>query len=750
MARNGNYRGAFYSALVLALVAGLDLGAQSQGQTSTQTPPRSLGQQGQRGGTQGQPTQGQRGTGTQSTQSTQPTTGNQTTQQATVGTGSIAGTITLAGSGTPMRRARVTISGTGLRPSRSVTTNEQGQYSFPSLPAGRFTLSASKPGYCDMTYGAKNPGRQGTPIQLADGQKIDKIDFSLPKGGVITGVVVDENGEASPGTQVRLLHFVMRTGDKTLQQTGTDLTDDRGMYRIYGQQPGDYIVSAVPRNAGLGDLRQTMMAEVESLIQQAQAEAALSGANQGTGGGGGGGRGGGRGGGGAQAIPGLGNVFVGGGRGQALLDQANALQQQIAQQDQQQAVAYAPVYYPGTMAATAAQTITLATGEERGGVDFQLQLVPTARIDGSITSSSGTLPPGTQIELVPAGQSGMPPIPGVGTTMARAGRDGTFAFTSVTPGQYTISARAAIRQTQDTTTQTTTTTTTTAAAPQAAGGFGAGGRGGRGGPGTVSQILWASADVTVNGQNVANVVLNLQPGMTISGRVAFDGSTLTPPSDLTRVRVNISARGQQTPDLGGIPPVQCDSSGRFSLTGVPPGQYMLSASAPTGTTTAGGGGGGAGRASTGVGGQSAGNWMLKSAIVAGRDSLDYPLEVQPNTDVTGALLTFTDKTQQLSGTLLDATGRPTSDYTIIAFPSDKSYWLPQSRRIQSVRPNTDGTYSVRGLPAGDYRLIAVTDVDTGEWYDPSFLEQLLPVSMPFSLTDGQTKTQDLRLAGGGQ
>ncbi|MFI5178093.1 MAG: carboxypeptidase-like regulatory domain-containing protein, partial [Vicinamibacterales bacterium] len=287
----------------LAFAAGLHLAAQTQGQTQQTAPPvRSLGQQGQRGGQQGQTQgQGQGQGGGQAGQTTQPA--RDTTQQPVAGTGAISGVLTLEGGGSPVRRARVTLTGTGLRPGRTATTNDQGQFSFGSLPVGRFTLSASKPGYVDMTYGAKKPGRPGTPIELADGQKLDKINFALPKGGVVTGVVVDESGEASPGTQVRLMRFVMRTGEKTLVQTGSDATDDRGIYRIYGQQPGDYIVSAVPRNTSLGDLRQTMAADVESLIQQAQAQAALAGGGAGGSAGGGGRGGGGRGGQAIQGIP---------------------------------------------------------------------------------------------------------------------------------------------------------------------------------------------------------------------------------------------------------------------------------------------------------------------------------------------------------------------------------------------------------------------------------------------------------------
>jgi hypothetical protein len=74
--------------------------------------------------------------------------------------------------------------------------------------------------------------------------------------------------------------------------------------------------------------------------------------------------------------------------------------------------------------------------------------------------------------------------------------------------------------------------------------------------------------------------------------------------------------------------------------------------------------------------------------------------------------------------------------------------MPQARRITATRPGTDGRFTFRGLPAGEYRLTAVTDVEPGEWYDPAFLNQLSSVSIPISLSEGERKVQDIRLAGG--
>ena len=69
----------------------------------------------------------------------------------------------------------------------------------------------------------------------------------MPRGGVIAGTVLDEHGEPAVGTQVRVYRYNRQSGVRTPQLAGNDATDDRGMYRIYGLQIGDYLVAAIPR-----------------------------------------------------------------------------------------------------------------------------------------------------------------------------------------------------------------------------------------------------------------------------------------------------------------------------------------------------------------------------------------------------------------------------------------------------------------------------------------------------------------------
>lgn len=641
--------------------------------------------------------------------------GRDAAQTPVVGTGMIVGQVVTGDAGTPVRRARVNLSGAELRGQRSTTTDEEGRFVFTQLPAGRYTMTASKTGFVSIAYGAKSAGRAGTPIQLEDGQKLESKPIAMPKGGVVTGIVLDEFGEPSPGTSVRALRMVMRTGEKRLESAGTGTTDDRGQYRIYGLQPGQFILTAQPRNSALGALQISVGSQIDAALEQVQQQ---------LGSGGGGGLAGmlGRGAGGGRGGQ-LGDLLqgMGGGRGQQMIEQ---LQQQL-DPDGQSDVGYAPVFFPGTTSPSAATTVEVAAGQERYGVDFQLQLVSTSTVNGTLSGVDGALPGGTQVTLSPVDT--LPGLPG-GTQTTRASQTGTFSFRNVTPGQYRVSARAQLR------------------APAAEGEVPTvmGGRGGRGGGrgGAPTEILWAHAEVTVDGRSPGNVALQLQRGMTVAGRILFDGTRLLPPADLTRVRVTLTAVGAQDMDFGGLPAATIDATGRFTIIGVPPGRYALRGTATAGT---GGPGVGAGGALTAGG---SGNWVLRSAVAGGQDTLDVPLQLEPNMNVTDAVVTFIDRSTELTGLLQDAQGAATSDYSIIIFPTDPQYWVPQSRRIQSVRPGTDGRYTVRDLPPGSYALAAVTDVEPGEWFDPEFLRELLSASMRISLADGDKKTQDIRLSGG--
>jgi hypothetical protein len=164
------------------------------------------------------------------------------------GTAVIRGHVYDGDGGQPLRRALVRATAPGQRENRVATTDEQGRYELNDLPAGRYTVSASKGNFVGLSYGQTRPADSRKPLEILDGQTLEKVDFTLPRGGVITGHVVDEYGDPVPNTQVAAMRSQFVQGRRRLVPAGRfATTDDLGEYRLYGLSPADYYVSATYR-----------------------------------------------------------------------------------------------------------------------------------------------------------------------------------------------------------------------------------------------------------------------------------------------------------------------------------------------------------------------------------------------------------------------------------------------------------------------------------------------------------------------
>jgi Carboxypeptidase regulatory-like domain len=172
------------------------------------------------------------------------------------GTAVIRGSVVAADNGSPIRRAQVRVTGQGAG-SRVVTTDAQGRFEVRDLPAGRFTVSASKAGFVTLQYGQRRPSESGTPLELADAQMMDKLVIPLPRGSVISGRISDEFGEPVANAMVQAMRYGYQAGARRLLPAGSqnsrDTTDDQGQFRLFGLSPGEYVVSASLRT-GTGDV----------------------------------------------------------------------------------------------------------------------------------------------------------------------------------------------------------------------------------------------------------------------------------------------------------------------------------------------------------------------------------------------------------------------------------------------------------------------------------------------------------------
>ena len=131
-------------------------------------------------------------------------------------------------------------------------TDGNGNFEIKDLPAGRYTVTVMKGGFAQAQFGQRRPGDMGTPIELADGQTAEKVNFVLSRGGVISGTVVDDGGEPVAGANVAAMRFQFMQGSRRLvpapSEGSSDRTDDKGGFRLYGLPAGDYFVSASSRS----------------------------------------------------------------------------------------------------------------------------------------------------------------------------------------------------------------------------------------------------------------------------------------------------------------------------------------------------------------------------------------------------------------------------------------------------------------------------------------------------------------------
>jgi len=164
------------------------------------------------------------------------------------GTAVIKGYVTAGGTGSPIRRAQVRAMSMQGQGGGVTNTDAEGRFEIKELPAGRYTITATKGGFVMGQFGQRRPADPGTPIDLADGQTAEKVNFILARGSVISGRIVDDGGEPVSGTQVAAMRYGFMAGGRRLMNAsaegGTDRTDDQGAFRLYGLPPGDYYISA--------------------------------------------------------------------------------------------------------------------------------------------------------------------------------------------------------------------------------------------------------------------------------------------------------------------------------------------------------------------------------------------------------------------------------------------------------------------------------------------------------------------------
>jgi hypothetical protein len=132
-----------------------------------------------------------------------------------------------------------------FRPVGRARTDAEGRYRVAGVPPGRYVIAPIAPAYVLQEMSSFPPGK---PLTLSAGDSVEDADFRVVRGGVVTGRVTDSDGNPVVAEPVQVAsadssNGELRTLPVFISNQNDRSTDDRGVYRIYGLQPGRYRVS---------------------------------------------------------------------------------------------------------------------------------------------------------------------------------------------------------------------------------------------------------------------------------------------------------------------------------------------------------------------------------------------------------------------------------------------------------------------------------------------------------------------------
>jgi hypothetical protein len=162
-------------------------------------------------------------------------------------------------SGKPLARTQVALRPVPGSPGPTVTarTNTYGAFEFVNLPGGSYLLGAARRGFMPVQYGQKNWRAAGTPI-VVDAEQSTFLYVRMPRYASISGIVVDENDVGLPEHEIAAF-----SNARPPRLIARAQADDRGVYRIFGLDPGVYLVRTIGRQYEDGGYLPTFYRETQ-------------------------------------------------------------------------------------------------------------------------------------------------------------------------------------------------------------------------------------------------------------------------------------------------------------------------------------------------------------------------------------------------------------------------------------------------------------------------------------------------------
>jgi len=209
-------------------------------------------------------------------------------------------------------------------------------------------------------------------------------------------------------------------------------------------------------------------------------------------------------------------------------------------------------------------------------------------------------------------------------------------------------------------------------------------------------------------------------GATLEGRFVVEGGQ-RPPLRFMSVHADPNDLDLAPAEGRGPDGLAMYDQGRFSLTGLRGAMRLTTGQLPAG-------------------------WYLKSIMIGGIEVTDRPFDFgSAEQTVSDAQIVLSTSGATIAGTI---TGRDQSRPTgaiAVAFPRSRELWFEGSRYVKQSRGDADGSFVVDGLPAGEYWVVAVDRLPSGDWHSPEGLDALVPMATRVTLTEGQALSTELQL-----
>jgi hypothetical protein len=279
--------------------------------------------------------------------------------------------------GEPLRKAQLTLHA-GPGSDYTATSDAGGHFAIERIAPGSYNLTAEHQNFAVMEYGATRTGMPGKRINLAAGQSVTDVEMKLTPFGVISGKVLDQDGDPVAGVPISVMKWGFSRGGRQLMPSGGGgSSNDRGEYRIYNLSAGRYYVVARPvHTENFAMQRDFMRGDIAAISPRAAR--------------------------GGQPDP--------------------------------PKESFTSTFYPAAADAGSASAVVLSAGQEAPGIDIQLRKTRMYTVTGRIAGAQKGHRYSLSLQQADAGSSGN--FGGRGAAV-RA-EDNSFMFRGVAPGRYML------------------------------------------------------------------------------------------------------------------------------------------------------------------------------------------------------------------------------------------------------------------------------------------------------------------------